>query len=210
MEHYIELINGTRIVAFPKAEQPAIITEDRLALDTTGEYLQIGGRKRRKHPAERNPQDVRREQLFLRYAHRLIAMSDTILADSRMFLAPLPIRNGLAYSGTSGFQNPTLGVYIEWWKRYKCSWVLDDAEDENGVEEAAPEPIVYIAGSPLSGANKCAYVTAEGECRGTSVTRFAPVWKSFVAVNTRYTEEKQRYEAYTLEEVISRLFGEEL
>ena len=46
MEHYIELIDGTRIEAFPKAVQPETIKEDKLALDTTGEYLQVGSRKR--------------------------------------------------------------------------------------------------------------------------------------------------------------------
>ena len=35
MEHYIELIDGTRIEAFPKTEQPETIKEDKLALDTT-------------------------------------------------------------------------------------------------------------------------------------------------------------------------------
>ena len=47
MEHYIELIDGTRIEAFPKAVQPETIKEDKLALDTTGEYLQISRRKRK-------------------------------------------------------------------------------------------------------------------------------------------------------------------
>ena len=39
MEHYIELTDGTRIEAFLRAEQPETIKEDKLALDTTGEYL---------------------------------------------------------------------------------------------------------------------------------------------------------------------------
>lgn len=47
MEHYIELTDGTQIEAFPKAEQPETIKEDKLALDTTGEYLQICRRKRK-------------------------------------------------------------------------------------------------------------------------------------------------------------------
>ena len=46
MEHYIELIDGTHIEAFPKAVQPETIKEDKFVLDTTGEYLQIGRRKR--------------------------------------------------------------------------------------------------------------------------------------------------------------------
>ena len=200
MEHYIELIDGTRIEAFPKAEQPETIKEDRLTLDTTGEYLQIGHRKRKsKHTTERDTIAQQRGELLWRNLHRLIAESNKILADSKMFLAPVPIQNVLAYFGTSGLQNPTLGVYIEWWRHHKCAWVIDEFGERR--------PLIYIAGSPLSGANKCAYVGAEGMSYGVSVTKFAPVWQSFVNVNTRYTEAKQRYEAYTIEEVIERLFG---
>lgn len=155
MEHYIELIDGTRIEAFPKAEHIETIKEDRLALDTTGEYLQVGSRKRMpKRTTERDIIAQQRGELLCRNLHRLIAESDKILSNSRMFLAPVPIQNGLAYFGTSGFHNPTLGVYIEWWKHYKCAWVID----EFGVKQ----PLIYIAGSPLSGANRCAYVGAEG------------------------------------------------
>ena len=199
MEHYIELTDGTRIEAFPKAEQPETIKEDKLALDTTGEYLQICRRKRKpKRSTKRDTIAQQPGELLCRNLHRLIAESDKILADSKMFLAPVPIQNGLAYFGTSGFQNPTLGVYIEWWKHPKCAWVIDEFGEK--------QPLIYIAGSPLSGANKCAYVGAEGESYGVSATNFAPVWQSFMNVNTRYTEAKQRYDAYTIEEVIERLF----
>ena len=93
MEHYIELIDGTHIEAFPKAEQPENIKEDNLALDTTGEYLQIGRRKRKpKHTNERDAIAQQRGELLCRNLHRLIAESDKILADSRMFLAPVPIK----------------------------------------------------------------------------------------------------------------------
>ena len=37
------------------------------------------------------------------------------MQDSLMFLAPVAAENVLAYTGTSGFRNPTLGVYLEWW-----------------------------------------------------------------------------------------------
>lgn len=200
MEHYIELIDGTRIEAFPKAVQPETIKEDKFVLDTTGEYLQVGNRKRMpKRTTERDIIAQQRGELLCRNLHRLIAESDKILADSKMFLAPVPIHNGLAYFGTSGFQNPTLGVYIEWWRHHKCAWVIDELGER--------QPLIYIAGSPLSGANKCAYVGAEGMSYGVSVTNFAPVWQPFMNVNTRYTEAKQRYDAYTLEEVVEILFS---
>ena len=142
MEHYIKLIDGTRIEAFPKAVQPETIKEDKFALDTTGEYLQIGRRKRKpKRNSTRDKIAQQRGELLCRNLHRLIAESDKILADSRMFLAPVPIQNGLAYTGTSGFHNPTLGVYIEWWKHHKCAWVIDESGEK--------QPLVYIAGSPF-------------------------------------------------------------
>ena len=198
MRHYLELTDNTCIEAFPKAEQPEKIEKDNLALDTTGEFLQMGGgRKRRKKIATCT--DEAQLKLFLRNAHRLIAEGNKILADSRMFLAPVPIRNGLAYTGTSGLRNPTLGVYIEWWRNYKCAW----AENKSGELQ----PLYYIAGSPLSGRNACAYVDADGNGHTVSVYLFNNVWRSFMSVNAHYTEAKQLYEAYSLEEVIARLFG---
>lgn len=199
MKHYMELTDGICIEAFPKAEQPEKIEKDNLTFDTSGEFLQVGGgRKRHKEIATyTNEMDIK---LFLQNAHRLIAESDKIMADSRMFLAPLPIRNGLAYTGTSGMCNPTLGVYIEWWRNYECAWTKDKYGERH--------PIYYIAGSPLSGSNKCAYVGDDGDGHSVSVYPFSPVWGSFMEVNAHYTEAKQLYDAYSLEEVIEILFGD--
>lgn len=198
MKHYMELTGGICIEAFAKAEQPKMIERDNLTLDTTGEFLQIkGGRKRSKKITTcTNAEEL---QLFLQYTHRLISQSDRIMADSRIFLAPLPIRNGLAYTGTSGFRHPTLGVYIEWWRNCECAWTKD--------KDGELQPIYFIAGSPLSGSNKCAYVGADGASYSVSVYPFSTVWRSFVEINSHYTEAKQLYEAYSLEEVIAILFG---
>ena len=195
----MELTDGICIEAFLKAEQSEKIEKDNLTFDTSGEFLDVGGgRKRHKKIATyTNEMDLK---LFLQNAHRLIAKSDRIMADSRMFLAPLPIRNGLAYTGTSGMRNPTLGVYIEWWRNYECAWTKD--------KYGARQPIYYIAGSPLSGCNACAYVDTEGDGHSVSVYPFNNVWRSFMSVNTHYTEAKQLYEAYSLEEVIEILFGD--
>ena len=103
MKHFLELTNGICIEAYPKAEQLDIITTDNITFDTTGTYLQMGNKRLRKERAI-SKEDQTEIDLFLEYAHRLIDRSDDILADSRMFLAPIPIRNGLAYTGTSGFQ----------------------------------------------------------------------------------------------------------
>ena len=199
MKCYLELTDNTCIEAFPKAEQPETIEKDNLVLDTTGEFLQMGGVGKR-HKQIASYTDEAQLTLFLQNAHRLIGQSYRIMADSRMFLAPVPIRNGLAYTGTSGLKNPTLGVYIEWWRNYECAW----AEDKYG----ARQPIYYIAGSPLSGCNACAYISPEGDGCTVSVYPFNNVWRSFMEVNNHYTEAKQLYEAYSLEEVIEIMFGE--
>ena len=201
MKHYIELVDGTCIEAFSKVEQPETIKTDCLALDTASKYLQAERPKQKQlNTAEQNELNDQRKELFIRNVHRLIMESNRILTDSRMFLAPVPIRCGLAYTGTSGFNDLTLGVYIEWWMHNECAWT----EDNFG----AKQPIYYIAGSPLSGGNKCAYVGAEGDSCSVSVYPFRPIWSSFIEVNNRYTIAKQRYEAYTLEKVIEKLFGE--
>ena len=198
MKHYMELTDGICIEAFPKTEQPEKIIEENLTLDSTDLYLQMDNKRLRKEKPI-HKEDTELLKLFLQNAHRLIAERDRIMADSRMFLAPLPIRNGLAYTGTSGLHNPTLGVYIEWWSNNKCAWT----EDKDG----ALQPIYYIAGSPLSGCNKCAYVDANGNVHSISAYPFSPVWSSFMEINNHYTEAKRLYEAYSLEEVIYILFG---
>ncbi|MBQ9138361.1 MAG: hypothetical protein IJX65_06990 [Alistipes sp.] len=197
MKHYMELTDGICIEAFPRAEQSEEIETDNLALDTTGEFLQMGGGLKR-HKKIATCTNEEQLKLFLQNARRLIGESDRIMSDSRMFLASLPIRNGLAYIGTSGFNNPTLGVYIEWWRNNECAWTKDKFGEL--------QPIYYIAGSPLSGRNACAYIGPEGDSRSVQVLNFSQVWHSFVQINTHYTEAKQLYEAYSLEEVIEILF----
>ena len=197
MKTYIELIDGTRIEAFPKSEQPKLITEDKLTINVTSEYFNIK-KIDSQVLVEDKKLETKRMELFMHNADRLIANSNKILANSRMFLAPLPIKNGLAYTGVSGFQNPTLGIYLEWWKYNPCAWT----EDKLGIKR----PIYYIAGSPLSGNNKCGYIGSQGESCSVYIPSFKSVWHSFIEVNTRYNEAKQRYEAYNIEDVINRLF----
>ena len=97
-------------------------------------------------------------------------------------------------------RNPTLGVYIEWWRNNEAAW----ADDKSGTKQ----PLYYIAGSPLSGCNKCAYIGSDGEGHTTSVPHFSRVWSTFARLNTHYTEAKEICESYTIAEVIERLFGE--
>ncbi len=199
-EGMIELLDGNVIEGYPlKEEQKGENNE--FALDTTGEYLQI--RRRKTIPKQRDEAEAKRkkdkevEKLFLQNAFFLWVHSEEILSDSRMFLTPIPVVNGLAYTGTSGFRNTTLGVYIEWWLTCMASRVIN--------EDGSYELVWFLSGSPLSGANCSSAVNEKGETRTTPLNPFRDAWQPFVAVNRRYDRCKEKYQAYTLEEVLNIL-----
>ena len=202
MEEYkIKLMDGREINGILKSEQPKEIKSDSLQLDTTGQYLSIG-KKKPKIPTQdqrRIAQQQYNHHLFTENAWFLLANAEKIFSDSRMFLAPVKVQNGLAYLGTSGFGSPTIGVYLEWWLNHNQASV-----DKNG------NLVWYISGSPLSGRNCCRSVNPEGEhIKTAQQTSFSAIWGSFMEVNKRYTEAKQRCESYTLEEVLIILHGED-
>ena len=64
-----------------------------------------------------------------------------------------------------------------------------------------------LAGSPLSGANRCLAICENGERRDVTLQKFSDCWKPFMEINRRYTEAKGRYECYTLQQVIELLDG---
>lgn len=202
MEDYkIQLMDGREITGILKSEHPKEIKTDNLELDKTGQYLTFGRRKP-KIPTETQLKTAERQynhHLFTENAWFLLANAEQIFSDSRMFLAPVKIQNGLAYTGTSGFWRPTIGVYLEYWLNHKEASV-----DKNG------NLVWYISGSPLSGRNCCGSVNPEGEqIKITQQTSFSAIWRSFIDVNNRYTEAKQLCEAYTLEEVLIMLHGDD-
>lgn len=195
-DNRIVLINGSELVCYPKVVQPVSYSEDKLSLDRSGKYLVVGSKPAAKREAAEKDElsdfFFKNAFLFYRNAHR-------ILNDSRMFLAPVPVQNGLMYTGASGFRRPTLGVYVEWW--LNCE--TDITKDKEGRDALT----CYIVGSPFSGSNKCTCVYPDGEIAGISHTHFYNVWTSFISVNTRYTKAKQKYEAYTLPEVVELLLA---
>lgn len=198
-ENKIVLLNGKELICHPKAECIENIADDKLKLDTTGTYLSVGKKPQNKvSKKETDPN----EQLFLDNAFYFLHNADRIFSDSRMFLAPVPIQNGIAYTGTSGFRNPTLGIYLEWW--LNCE--TDVTKDMKGKDALT----YHIAGSPLSGTNSCTCVYPDGESKSISHSPFREVWSTFMKINNRYSEAKAKYEAYTLEEVVNILKGTEL
>lgn len=195
-DNRIVLINGSELVCYPKVVQPVSYSEDEFSLDRSGKYLIVGSKPAaRKETAEKDEMSdffFKNAFLFYRNAHR-------ILNDSRMFLAPVPVRNGLMYTGTSGFHRPTLGVYVEWWLNCEAE-ITKDKEGRDALT-------CRIVGSPLSGSNKCTCVYPDGKIAGISHSHFIDVWRPFMNINTRYTKAKQMYEAYTLPEVADILMA---
>lgn len=200
-EGKIVLLDGTELECFPRAEAMAEdAVSDELALDTTGQYLTIGKEKPAQRPLA-NEQKQQQEELFIDNAFYLLAHKERVLSDSRMFLCPIAVQSGLAYTGTSGLRNPTLGVYIEWW--LNCHGAMR-------IDNKGRKSLVYrLAGSPLSGANKCSEVLEDGEIQVVKLLPFREHWAPFININTRYTYAKAKYQAYSLQQVLEILHGEE-
>lgn len=199
--NHITLLDGHTLECYPLADKgPEKIAEDHLKMDMTGQYLTIGTRK--PSPAPQPSEEAKEQsQLFIRNAFYLLAHKDRILSDSRMFLCRVPIQSGLAYTGTSGFNKPILGVYIEWWTNVSSSMYAD----KNGRRT-----LVYLlSGSPLTGINSCGIVHEDGETEFANLLHFHSLWSPFISVNGRYTEAKELYHAYTLEEVLDILHKED-
>lgn len=196
----IKLLNGTVLDCYP-LEQPEDKTDNAMKLDTTGTYLVVGGKK----PAETPRSDEEKEEeekLFLSNAFRFFRYRDRIMSDSRMFLCPIPIQSNIAYTGTRGFRRPTLGIYLELWLNCERASLYE----ENGTKQL----VYHIAGSPLSGSNHCAFVDVNGKTELQSIASFISLWPTFIDINCRYDEAKDKYQAYTLKQVVEILDKENL
>lgn len=191
MENKIELLNGTMLQGYTAQKVLKTHIWRGFQLDSTGQYFKIGGK-----PSAKSQQSNVREQFFYQHAFFFLANADKILTDSRLFLAEVPVQSGLAYSGTSGFESPTLGVYVEWWLNNPIST----------LEKEGKKYLTWlISGSPLSGCNSCGIVDEEGVSQAHTFDTFKSVWGSFVRINTRYHEAKSKYATFTMEEAYELL-----
>ena len=195
-EGKIVLVDGTELTCHPKASTPGEIEGNDLKLDTTGTYLRLKNRPALT-PKELDAARKAHMELFVQNAFLFYKNAARIMNDSRMFLAPVDMGNNLAYTGVCGLRNATLGVYLEWWL-YSPVDITHDVEGE-------PALTVSFAGSPLSGMNSCSAVRPDGEWFNFSSRSFSLLWSSFWKINCRYTEAKQMYDAYSLEEVRQKL-----
>ena len=197
----IILWDGRMLDCYPIAAQvPNEIEDDHFELDKTGQYFIIGTKKPKPTPPPSIDMEEQK-QLFVKNAFYLLAHKERILSDSRMFLCPVAIQSGLAYTGISGFRRPTLGVYLEWWALVKGAMRTDN--------KGRRSLVYYIAGSPLSGSNRCGAVREDGKTETVTLLPFNEHWSPFTYINSRYHEAKQLYQAYTLQEVLDILDEEE-
>lgn len=196
----IVLLNGAQLDCYPLADEDIETAfQDKLELDTTGQYLTVRKCKPKTTPISN--ESMQKQQLFVDNAFYLLAHMDRIMNDSRMFLAPVAVQSGLAYTGTSGFKHPTLGVYLEWWQT---------SDYAMGIDNEGRRCLVYrLSGSPLSGMNRCSAVREDGKIETVTLSSFGRHCSTFIKVNTRYTEAKVRYQAYTLQEVLDILHRED-
>ena len=196
----IVLLNGTQLDCFPlENEDVEAVPQDKLELDTTGQFVTVRKCKPKTTPVSN--EWMQKQQLFVDNAFYLLAHMDRIMNDSRMFLAPVSVQNGLAYTGTSGFNRPTLGVYLEWWQTCDGAMRIDN--------EGRRSLVFRLAGSPLSGSNRCSAVREDGIIETVTLSPFMSHWSPFTKINTRYTEARVRYQAYTLQEVLDILHRED-
>lgn len=193
----IVLLDGTALECYPREGWcDKAVDYNNLEFDTTGKYLSFGKKRYRSKEFIEELKQFLERQKFVENAFMLLQNKEFILQDSRMFLAPVAVENCLAYTGTSGFRNPTIGVYLEWWSICKGTLITD----ENGVRS-----LVYrMAGSPLSGINSCTAIREDGEERTVNLHPFSDCWRSFMKINQRYSEAKSRYEAFSLQHVIEK------
>ena len=190
----IQLLDGRVLDCYP-LEQPDDKVDNQLSLDTTGVYLSLKKSNKTNRVDDRNEEEKELEKLFLDNAFVFLENRERILSDSRLFLCPIPSHSGLAYTGTGGFRNPTLGVFIEFWMACTEASIME----ANGRKWL----IYHIAGSPLSGCNNCGLVNPRGETKSEQVVSFKDIWRPFIEINTRYDEAKSKYDAYTLRQVLS-------
>lgn len=194
-EGKIQLLNGNVLECYP-LEQSSESVDNEMKLDNTGTYFVVGKSKFVAKPTGDEHKEAELS-LFLRNAFLFLCHRDRIMSDSRMFLCPVPVRSGLAYTGTSGFNYPTLGVYLEWWLSCESSMI--------NKKDKTRWLVYHIAGSPLSGMNHCGIVGEDGNRKTESIYPFLPLWSSFARINARYDEAKSLYQALTLEEVVGIL-----
>ena len=200
-EGAIRLMDGTILTCYPKPEeemqQPEEVVADELPLERTGRHFGMG--RRRVAPKPEAKEVLR--QLFIDNAFYLLAHRERILQDSRMFLTPIGVQNGSPDTKSLGLDAPTIGVYLEWWSSCLGSMVLSKSGRMSLIYE--------FTGSPHSKVTSGRQLYENGETEPIHRYDHVQYWESLIEINTRYSEAKQIYQAYTLQELLDILHEED-
>ena len=195
----ITLMDGTVLPCEPLGEGEKPVPTRWALNHETGEYYYKPHPKFRSDETEEEIDEIRRigwelwlEHAFLIYRHR-----EEILRDSKMFLTPLMTQCGLAYTGSSGFERPTVGIYLEWW----ATCPLATHVDEEGVLWLVTD----FGGIPLSGTNRTTFVSEDGRRDMRPVHDFTALWSSYQEVNVRYNRAKRYCRSYNFFELVKLL-----
>lgn len=142
-------------------------------------------------PKEHETEPCRDINLLAENAYILLGNAHLILNDSRMILAPIDLNCGLAYCGK--FEAITLGGLLEYWIH------SENSRDREG------NPLIHLAGSPLSGSNKCGVALPNGKWKTVRLTNFSGAYKDYLKFGHRYCEYIDTSEAYSLADVVKML-----
>ena len=174
------------------------ITEDRFPDDKIilldGKVVDCYPRMTNEHSPYTDKEREADKERFIKNAFFFLAHKERILTDSRMFLCPVSM-------GSIGFADPTLGIYLQWWET--CAGAMfTDKKGRRGL-------LYKLSGSSLSGHNVCSVVHENGTRKNVELRPFWDYGKSFIHINNTYNSAKQKYQAYSLRQVLDILDHEE-
>lgn len=145
-----------------------------------------------------NTSEIEGTRFFTKNAFFLLAHRDRIMKDKRMFLSPVLVQSGLAYTGA--LKLACLGAYLEWW--------LSCPAARRMSEEGKPSLVFRLSGSLLTGNNSCAEVYEDGTRKTVHLSGFMNLVTQFARTVDRYEMEGMD-DAYSLEEVVDILKKED-
>ncbi len=181
-EFDIELLDGSKITCLPKPEVGIIEAIQGWSNDKLRNQLY---------------DDATMRHLFLNYAAELFSHSQEILSDSMLFFTPVPVVHSI--TGPMRLDDPTLGVYIEWWKTCDGSRWTDNNGDIHLVYQ--------LNGSPFCGANLCGATYNHGHIDTVRLQPFHKAVQSFADINNRYAAYRDEVIAYNMRDALYKLFG---
>lgn len=157
-------------------------------------------REQRRKQAQAFHQPNADEQLISANAFRLLAHSETIIANSKMALCPLEVRCCLAISGS--IKDITLGGLVYWWRNDKHGHVK--------LENGDTALLYRLCGSGYGNGNASFAADAQGGIHELAIPYFMATLHSFIDAKSRFKLTVNDEKPYSLQEVIDKLAESEI